>query len=265
MKRLLQIELLKLRPYKAFWIMWGVYLVLLVAMAIVFKNILDEIMSETPAVKVLFGGNILSFPLVWHNIAYILSYLHLVLGILVVVMVTNEINYKTIRQSTINGLSRNEFLFSKVWTVILFSLIATVIMMVTTLLLGLLNSDEASMTGMWDKVLYVPAFFIQLVGYCTFAIFLSLLVKRAGFAIAAMFIYVFVIEETLAWQLPRITEELTYLLPVETFDKLIKSPFRAALDGDTLQQPDMLAMGLSVGYTLGFIGLSSWMLKRRDL
>lgn len=262
MKRLLQIEYLKLKPYRAFWIMWGLYLLILIITGVVLKNIMDQILEENPLAKTFIGDNIFAFPNVWHNISYILSFLHLILCILVIVMVTNEISYKTIRQSTINGLNRAEFLFSKVWMVMVFSLIATLIVFLTSLILGLINGGQEYM---FEKMVYIPAFFLQLFGYCSFAIFLSLVVKRAGFAIAGLFIYVFIIEETLAWQLPRITEELTYILPIEVFDKMIKSPFRAALEGENLTMPDPIAMGLSVLYTCGFIGLSYRLLKKRDL
>ena len=61
------------------------------------------------------------FPDIWQNLAWTSGLLKMGVAIMVVVSITNEYTYRTIRQNIIDGMSREEFLLSKVYTNLLLS------------------------------------------------------------------------------------------------------------------------------------------------
>src|SRR5688572_6830858 len=102
MKQLLAIEWLKIKRYRTFWILTGFFLVLL---PLLNYQILHGM------VKIGGGGiNLLSqsysFPAVWGNVGFWGSIFILFLSILIIILTTNEFNFRTHRQNVIDGLKR---------------------------------------------------------------------------------------------------------------------------------------------------------------
>ncbi len=73
MLRLLKIEWLKLKSYKAFWIMVGLYLFILFSIIFGLPEILDYIASKTSesAPVKAFKAIAFNFADVWQNIAFV--------------------------------------------------------------------------------------------------------------------------------------------------------------------------------------------------
>src|SRR5579864_7443787 len=105
MKKLISIELKKILPYATFWIMLGIYVVLLFLMFFFLRSI-----KLAGPLAFLNLDSFYSFPLLWHSLTYVASFFTLLLGILVIILITNEFSFRTVRQNIIDGLSKADFL-----------------------------------------------------------------------------------------------------------------------------------------------------------
>src|ERR1051325_9413689 len=103
MRRLLQIEFIKIKSYRSFWAICAIYALILILVT----STLKMVESEDPA------HSFFSFPDVWHHLAYVASFLNLLPGILIIMLVANEYTFRTFRQNLIDGLAREEIVYSK--------------------------------------------------------------------------------------------------------------------------------------------------------
>ncbi len=260
MKRLILIEYFKLKSYRIFWILFGLYLSSMVLAMLGFSGYVDSIFGDSPFSVGIDKIN--HFPMVWNYMTYIAGFFHVILGVIIIIVTCNEYGYKTERQNVINGLSRLEFLLSKFLMFLIFSLISTVLVGIVTLLLGLIYSEPYEMAYLVDKIAFIPGFFIQLLGYSMLAFLVGLIVRKTGFAIGFLLLYIVAVEKIGAYYIP---EPLDLFLPVEAFDNLIVFPLASLVDIEVPPVPRLRDIGISVFYILGFAGLSFWILDRRDI
>ena len=76
---------------------------------------------------------IYQFPDIWHNITYVAGFLKFILAIYMIISITNEMTYDTLRQNIMNGLSRVDFIISKLVLVFLLSVGSTLFVFVDRL------------------------------------------------------------------------------------------------------------------------------------
>ena len=96
--RLLEIEWLKLKNYKVFWILIIMYflgLILILSSGMFLMQFLKskgaEFQGIDPTILPLYD-----FPDVWQNMTYIATFFKIILAFIVIISVTNEISYRTI-------------------------------------------------------------------------------------------------------------------------------------------------------------------------
>ena len=160
MLRLLEIEWLKLRRYKAFWILlilslvfssgWNYFLA---------NNIRDNKInnaSQNPVARML--PNPFDLPGTWQMVCYVNSFFLLALGILMILLLTNEYNFRTNRQNIIDGLSRTEFAVSKLLIMFLLAFLVTAVTLVTIIVVGKSVSDASK--NLWENSYFIGYFFI---------------------------------------------------------------------------------------------------------
>ena len=145
MLHLLKIDLKKLLDYRTFWIICGLYFFTLVAGAASGMEFLKWLARTIEG----FGQSIninriplYHFPDIWQNLAWSAGLLKLGLAIMVVTSITNEYTYRTIRQNIIDGLSREQFLISKILTNGLLSALSMVLIFLIALVAGLIYSPS---------------------------------------------------------------------------------------------------------------------------
>lgn len=260
MKRLLLIEYLKLKSYKIFWILLGLYFAMMILAMLGFSGYVESIFGGSPFAAGI--NKINHFPMVWNYMTYLAGFFHMILGVVIIIITCNEYSYKTVRQNVINGLSRMEFLMSKFLMITIFALVSTFVVGIVTLLLGLIYSEPFEMEYMMEKVAFVPGYFIQLLGYSMLAFLIGLLVKRTGFAIGFLLLYVLAVEKIGAYYIP---EPVSFFLPVEAFDNMIVFPLANLVDIDVPAIPRLRDLAVSIFYIFGFGGLSYYILNRRDI
>lgn len=185
MIRLLQIEFQKLWQNRLSKILIIGYFVLLTSIALI-----AAVKFDIGPVKFhLAEQGIFNFPYIWHFNTFIASFFKLFLAIIIVSMVANEYSNKTIKQNLIDGLSKQEFILSKFITVLLFSVVSTIFVFITSLVLGLMYSNYTEFSIVFSDLEYVLAYLIKHIGFFSFCLFIGILIKRSAFALGFLIIW----------------------------------------------------------------------------
>ncbi|WP_375325027.1 ABC transporter permease [Flagellimonas sp. GZD32] len=277
MLRLLQIEFIKLWNNRASKVLIISYFVLLTSIALVAAIKFDI----GPVQFHLADQGIFNFPYIWHFNSFVTALFKLFLAIVIVSMMSNEYSNKTIKQNLIDGLSKKEFILSKVLTVVSFAAISTVFVFVVSMILGLAYSDYNEISIIFSDLGFLVAFFFKLVAFFSFCLFLGILVKRSAFALG--FLIIWTILEQLAFGLMGwkfmswdAAKKVKSLFPLESMSNMIKEPFSRLSAVQTIG--DQIGENLRFDYhtywyeylivifwTVIFIYLSYALLKKRDL
>ena len=276
MYRLLNIEFQKLKHNRASKILIITYFVLLTSIALI-----AAIKFDVGPIKFhLAEMGIFNFPYIWHFNSYIAAIFKLFLAIVIVSMMANEYSNKTLKQNLIDGLSKKEFILSKFYTVIVFSLISTIFLFVVSLILGLCFSNYTELGIIFSDLDFLLAFFVKLVGFFSFCLFLGILVKRSAFALGFLFVWQFIEGITfgiLRWKTnPETATNIMQFFPLNAMSNLIKQPFSrlSAVQSVANQVGEKFDFDYAVhwyeiaivlAWTAIFILLSYRLLKIRDL
>tara|TARA_R110000796_G_scaffold35017_1_gene89998 strand:- start:88498 stop:89331 length:834 start_codon:yes stop_codon:yes gene_type:complete len=277
MKRLLQIEFIKLWNNRASKVLIIAYFFLLTTIALV-----AAIRFDIGPIKFhLAEQGIFNFPYIWHFNTFITAFFKLFLAIVIVSMMANEYSNKTIKQNLIDGLSKKEFILSKFLTVISFSLISTVFVFVVSFILGLIYSDFTEISIIFSDLEFIFAFFIKLVGFFSFCLFLGILVKRSAFALGFLILWQIFegfVRGMIRWKLfdGDTTDAIMGFFPLNSMFNLIKEPFSRlkAVQAAAQQMGENFKFDYQVhwyeilivlSWTAIFIYLSYALLKKRDL
>ena len=121
MLKALKLEWLKFKSYRPFTIILGLFVLAFFAIGLSVKSFLDWIITSTGDQFEFFfeaGLPVLDFVDLWQNLAYVIFPFKVVLAFIVIISVCLEYSNRTIRQNFIDGLSRSEFLMSKIGLII---------------------------------------------------------------------------------------------------------------------------------------------------
>lgn len=279
MMRLLKIELRKILNNRAAKILVSSYFILLALITLV-SLVKFSILGQEIS---LAEEGMFEFPLIWHFNTYIAASLKILLAVVIISMMTNEYTYGTLKQNLIDGLSKEEFITSKVLAITLFALISTIILGLVSLALGIKYSTSTEIGLVFTDVDYLLAYFVKLVAFFSFCLFLAILVKKSAFSLA--FLFLWNIAETIFIAIvnimspfgSRIADYFSMLMPLESMSRLIPNPiFRLSISRkvETLMTGQESISQFSVNYvqvcivvvwTAIFIAASYALLKKRDL
>ncbi len=276
--RLLQIELNKLRYNKAAKVLTIIYFSLFLSI-VLFASIHFKI---GPIDFQLADQGIFNFPLIWHFNAYFAAILKIFLGVVIIAMMAAEYSNRTLKQNLIDGLSKKEFVLSKVYTVLMFSVVSTLFLFLVSLILGLIFSSYTEVGIIFSGMQYLGGYFLKLVAFFSFCFFLTVLVKRAAFSIGALFIW-WIVENIISGVVLVTTKsremmnQVAQFLPLESMSNLIKEPFRrlgivqlSAQSAGVSLDPDYYLIHWSeviivLVWTLIFFYAAYALIKKRDL
>jgi ABC-type transport system involved in multi-copper enzyme maturation permease subunit len=131
-----------------------------------------------------------------------------------------EYTYRTNRQNVIDGLSRNQYVTTKILFVIAMALFATIITFIAAFVTGISSGSAISFEGFR----YIYYFFIQSVAYFGLAFLLALLLKKTALTIGLFFVYSLIIENVLERYLNKINigiERIGCFLPLSSSKHLL--------------------------------------------
>lgn len=272
--KLLYTEWLKVRRY---WAFWGILFLVLIAypgITYLFYTGYQDIRSTNRQLEVVLKfavGSPFTFPEVWHTLAYIASYLIFIPGVLVIMLISNEYQYRTQRQNILDGWSRSQFLWAKLLDIAALSLILTLVYTLVALITGWVNPDVA-LSGMSEKSYFIGLFALITFSQLTIAFLFGFLFKRAFLALG-FFMFYYLFPENVLIQLSRWrwhTGNWHHFLPLEASDRMIPPPpylgrITNPTDYQNMIDSIPLHIGLSIGYTALVWAFCFWLLKRRDL
>ena len=222
MNALLFIEWLKIKRYRTFWVLAGLFIVLLPLWNYEVANGFIKMGGNGNN-----GLNLLStaysFPQVWGNLGFWASFFIWFLAILIIIMTTNEYAFRTNRQNVIDGWTKMQFYHAKLIMVVMFSVVATVYLFIVGAIFGGMSAGSLRFV-FWDfeQVVY---FFILSLDYLGFALLLSIWIRKSGMAIGLFLLYAMIIENILKGILNHYSDKpYGNLLPLQASDELLPFP-----------------------------------------
>jgi ABC-2 type transport system permease protein len=276
MIKLLKIEIKKIINYKVFWILTGIYFVFLalgIMMAeFTINNWIDKFNTHIPLP--LPHVTLYFFPDIWQNLLFFASVRYFLIfpAITIIILITNEFTYKTIRQNLINGMSKQEFLISKLQVIFLLSLIITVIFTTVIFTLGVIHTDPLNFSLITRKISFVPGFFIQILTFLIFAFFCGFIFRNTGLAIALFTLYSLIVEPVIYYilKIPYFQpNNISQRLPVNSVLKVVEYPNFSSLQkimGLHLQERiTLLDCSVPLLYSAIMIVIVFWIILKRDI
>lgn len=223
MLSILRIEWLKVSSYRTFWILLAIAVVSIPGFNYMLYNIMDNSFPKVKGKSIL--GSPFAFPDVWQTVSWNSTLLFLIPAILIITLVTNEFTYKTHRQNVIDGWSRKQFIGVKIVEVFLLSGLCTLVVGLTALGFGALGNKIAPGQSLLKESRFVLFYFVQMFSYSMIAFLLAMLIRRAGLAIGAFFMYM--LGEQVIVGIFRNIYKATAVdyLPEEVTDRLIPQPY----------------------------------------
>ncbi len=267
MLHLLKIDLKKLTSYRTFWIVCGLYFLTLgfgaasgMELLKLLANTFEKFGQELNINRI----PLYHFPDVWMNLVWFSGLIKIVLAIMVVISITNEYTYRTLRQNIIDGMSRSEFLLSKILTNVLLSFMSVAMIFVVGLVTGMIYSPEIRISQMLTDLEFFPAYFLEIFFFLSYALMLGILIQRSGLTIILLLLSQMVetiitanIDDYVPWLIP--------YFPMKSIWNLIEFPLpRYAFQ----EIKDYITFGTVItviAWTIIFNYISYFKLKRADI
>jgi len=265
-------EWLKIKKYPAFWWVMGITALTYPGINYMFigiyNNITEQQSSSGQIVKALIG-NPFSFPEAWRTVAYISSLFVFIPAIVIILLITNEYNYKTNRQNIIDGWSRTEFMIGKLIDVLILSAIVTALYAVVALVIGIVNTTNAE-ADKWKLVYYIGLFSLQTFSQLSIAFMVGLLIRKSFIALA-VFAFYFIMVEPISVNLLKYKykNEIGEFFPLEISHRLLPKPAFIGRINEEAYQASLKAVNAHIFYTLILVLITwafcFWINNRRDL
>lgn len=267
MLQLFKTEWLKIKSYRTFWILFASFFVFLPSMFLMtadrFMRQFEGKTMEAEMLKRLMGAPF-TFPNVWHGAAWFGGLFFIIIGMLFIMLITHEVQYKTHRQNIIDGWSRTNFITAKA-TVLLFFVITTTFMVVLTgFLCGLIFTPDLSAVSFFENFYYIGYYALMATQYLIVAFIIAILIKRTGLAIVIYFAYVFIVDNLLWLALTFRKGQAGYFLPLESTDSLIPNPFKPGMI-ETRTVSDLSLVITAIIYGAGMLYIIVRYYKNADL
>lgn len=264
---LLKIDLKKLTSYRTFWVVCGLYFITLAFATASGMEFLKWMARTFEG----FGQSInikriplYHFPDVWLNLLWFSGLFKIVLAIMTVISITNEYQYRTLRQNVIDGLSRWEFLQSKILTNVLLSLLSVAMIFVIAFVTGLIYSPEVNWSYVFADMEFLVAYFLEVFAFLSYALMLGILVQRSGLTIILLLLSNMI--EAIIRE--NIDEEVPWLIkffPMESISNLVPLPYARYAFQEIRDYLTVSSIAIALGWTIIFNYISYSKLKKADI
>ena len=221
MMQLLATEWLKLKKYRTFWIMIGLFVVILPIWNIMISKSMVKVGGNSEGAMNLLDSAY-SFNHVWDNMGWWASLFIMFITILIMIITTNEFSFKTNRQNLIDGWTRTQVLHAKWIVVLILAVLTTLYVFLVGICFGIYTDDMSNFPGDLTKVFYL---LILTINYYSFGLVIAYLVKRSGMAIGLFFLYIMFIEKLVQSVFNYFTKtEYGNFMPLQASDELLPFP-----------------------------------------
>ncbi|MEX2233290.1 MAG: hypothetical protein WD824_14100 [Cyclobacteriaceae bacterium] len=267
MLHLLKIDLKKLISYRTFWIVCGLYFITLAfstASGMEFLKWIARTFEDFGSKLNINRIPLYHFPDVWLNLIYFSGFFKIVLGIMTVISITNEFQYRTLRQNVIDGLSRLEFLYSKILTNLLLSFLSVAMIMVISFVTGLIYTPSINWSFVFADMEFLIAYLIEIFAFLSFALMLGVLIQRSGLTIILLLLarmLELIIRENIDEYVPWMIE----FLPLESISNLVPMPLKRYAFQEIRDYLTFSSVAIVLGWTFLFNYFSYLKLKHSDI
>ena len=269
MIKLLTIEWLKLKSYRPFWVLLILYFVVLGLVCSSVMLYLQYIASKgakfgeiDPSIVPFYD-----FSDIWQNLTYLATFFKIFLGFIVVMSITNEFDYKTIRQNIIDGLTKEEFISSKLLLILLLTIVNTLFLFLIGMILGWIYSPVQGTDVMFDHAGFLLAYGLDVLTFLVFALLTGMVIKRTGFAIVLLAFYSLFIEPIGVLILSKIYPNYTFYnyFPIRAINNLINIPFGKYIFQEIQDYVLTWDIIIVLVYLSLFTFVNYWILKTKDI
>lgn len=222
--RLLKIEWLKLKKYRTFYILMGLFLGIFTVLNVAVNRGAFSIKTpgENGQSLNLISSNY-AFPKVYENMAYYFGWCLIFICVLIIINITNDYRYKTQRQHIIDGQSRMDYLHSKVMLILGITFALTILYVFMSIIFGVANGGTNIFNGI-GSTLHVSLYTLN---YLAISALIALVIKRSGLAIMILLAFLFFEEIIIALLKNFAKMDIGRFFPLDCSDALLVKP----LDG----------------------------------
>ncbi|HEX7869692.1 MAG TPA: ABC transporter permease [Chryseobacterium sp.] len=184
MMKLLKLEYYKnlnYTPFKVFTILYFAILIVFLCIGLIDLKLFGSTIN-------LKEQGMYNFPEIWNFTTWTVALLKIFLGLIIVFSICQEFSNRMFKQNTIDGLSREEFIGSKLLTIAIFTLISTVLVFAITMFLGYQYSTSTESSLVYKEIFFVGNYFLKLFSFFCFLMFLSILLRKSVFVFLAFFV-----------------------------------------------------------------------------
>ena len=274
MIRLLQIEWLKLKYNRAFWILVGMYVMAVTLICSSGMFLLEWLKSQgadfegvDPTILPIYD-----FPDVWHNVTYVATFFKIFLAFIIIISISNESTYRTMRQNIIDGLSKREFLISKILLIAVMAVGSMLLLFLIGMGTGAAYSHVWGAKYIFKDMEFLFAYGFEVFVFLTFALMIALFVRKSGLVIVGLMMYTFVFEPILdknleynPWVYLDGIRWIRPYMPVTAINGLIHIPFLKYFFQEIQDYVSFREIAVVLGWLSANVGLGYWILKKRDL
>lgn len=267
MLHLLRIDLKKLTSYRTFWVVCGLYFITLAFSTASGMELLKWLANRFED----FGRELnidriplYHFPDVWLNLIWFSGLFKIVLAIMVVISVTNEFAYRTLRQNIIDGMSRGQFIVSKILTNVLLSSISVLMIFVIGLTTGSIYSPSLDPAVMITDVEFFFAYFLEIFFFLSYALMISMLVQRSGLTIILLLLSK-MIELIITSNIDDYFPDIVPFFPFSAIWYLIEIPYPRYAFQEIKDYLDIKTVSIVIFWIVVFNYISYFKLKRADI
>ena len=267
MLHLLKIDLKKLTSYRTFWVVCGLYFITLAfstASGMEFLKWMARTFEDFGSSLNINRIPLYHFPDVWLNLIYFSGFFKIVLAIMTVISITNEFQYRTLRQNVIDGLSRWEFLSTKILTNLLLSLLSVVMIFIISFATGMIYSPVVNWDFVFADMEFLIAYFLEIFAFLSYALMLGILIQRSGLTIILLLLSHMLevivrenVDEFVPWLIP--------FFPMESISNLVPLPFKRYAFQEIRDYLTFGSIAIALGWTILFNYFSYLKLERSDI
>jgi len=267
MLHLLKIDLKKLTSYRTFWIVCGLYFITIGFSTASGMEFLKWLASFIEGFGQQINVNripLYHFPDVWLNLVWWAGLFKVLVGIMTVISITNEYTYRTLRQNIIDGLSRWEFLLSKMLTNFLLSVLSVLLIFFIAMIAGFIYTPEINWQYVFTDLEFFPAYLLEVFAFLSYALMLGIFIQRSGLTIILLLLS-FLLEFIIKARIDDYVPWLIPFFPMESISNLVKDPLPRYWFQPIQDYIDPLGVAIALGWTAAFNYFSYLKLKRSDL
>ena len=214
MKNILKLEFIKTFGYPGF----RTIVILHAVLFLLVVTIGSQINLQFKGIKL---DILVSFPYVWATLSWIASWFNILLGILAIILVGNEFQFKTFRKQIIDGVSRNQLLNAKMVVMATISLYALVLVLLSSFILGFIFSDSITFESIFENFPLVLVLFIQSFAYMMLGMLFALLLRNNAISIVSFILFFFPGEPILRAFFP---DSIDRFFPIKIISNLTPLP-----------------------------------------